>query len=54
MIIRGEVTKDKLENVYQVIRSIIDKPDCYYTKEEIEKLKTNEKNIFLRRDVNVI
>ena len=47
MVTRGKVTKEKLENVYQVVNSIIKKPECYYTKEELQELKNEKKNIFL-------
>ena len=51
MIIRGEVTEDKLENVYRTVNQLIKNPSCYYTKEEIEELKTNKENVFIERKV---
>lgn len=47
MVERGKVTKDKLEKIYSVINGIIKKPECYYTKEELEKLKKKKENVFL-------
>ena len=46
MIIRGQVTREKLQHIYKTIQNIIHDNDCYYTKEEIENLKKNKKNIF--------
>lgn len=43
MIIRGNAKKETLEHIVKVINSIIKKDDCYYTKEEIEKLKERER-----------
>lgn len=49
MIIRGTPTSSKLTHVYNTIQRLIDNQECYYTKDEIEKLKKDEKNIFLER-----
>lgn len=49
MIIRGTPTVGKLKHIYNTIQRLIDNQECYYTKEEIEKLKKDEKNIFLER-----
>ena len=43
MIIRGSAKKETLENIVRTINSIIKNEDCYYTKEEIEKLKERER-----------
>lgn len=48
MVIRGEITEKKLEHIYITINNIIKNQDCYYTKEEIYKLKQDSKNIFLK------
>lgn len=45
MVIRGEITLDKLQHIYNTIRKIIQDEDCYYTKEEIENLKKDKNNI---------
>ena len=49
MIIRGEVTKEKLELIYSTIGQVIKKEECFYSKEEVEELKKDNKNIFLGR-----
>lgn len=46
MVVRGKVTKQKLENIYNVIRNTVKNKDCYYTQEEINKLKEDSQNIF--------
>lgn len=43
MIIRGTAKKETLEHIVKVINSIIKNEDCYYTKDEIEKLKERER-----------
>ena len=48
MVIRGQITVQKLENVYNTIRNIVRDKSCYYTQEEIDKLKQDSKNIFLK------
>lgn len=48
MIIRGEVTRDKLQHIYNTIQEVIQNQQCYYTKEEIEKLKQNKTNVFIK------
>ena len=47
MIIRGTITQGKLEIIYKTIQDIIPDQDCYYTEEEIEKIKKDKNNIFL-------
>ena len=47
MVIRKEPTKAVLANLYQVIRTIFEDEEFYYTKEQIEELKKNNSNIFL-------
>jgi len=49
MIIRKTPSKEVLEQIYKTIHKIIDNQECYYTPEQIEKLKANEENIFLER-----
>jgi len=48
MVIRGEVTEEKLQHIYRTIQSIIQEQHCYYSEEEIEDLKKNKDNIFLK------
>ena len=48
MVVRGEITEKKLEIIYDTIRATINKDSCYYTKEEVEKLKEDSKNIFFK------
>lgn len=45
MVIRGEITQEKLQHIYNTIRKIIQDEDCYYTKEQIENLKKDKNNI---------
>lgn len=47
MVIRGEITKDTLEQIYKTIQSIITDPNCYYSKEEIKKMKEDKNNTFI-------
>ena len=47
MVIRGQITKEKLENIYNTIRNTIKNEKCYYTTKEIEQLKKDSKNIFI-------
>ena len=48
MIIRGQITEKKLELIYDIIRATIKNKDCYYTQEEIDKLKQDSRNIFFK------
>ena len=50
MIVRGEITKIKLEHIYNTIQNIIKDNDCYYSQEEIKELKKNKKNIFIEKE----
>lgn len=49
MVYRSTPTKETLKNIYNTIYKIINNQDCYYTPEEIEKLKKDKSNIFLER-----
>jgi len=49
MVIRGTITRGKLQHIYNTIQEVIKNQQCYYTKEEINKLKTDEKNVFIER-----
>ena len=48
MVLRGEVTKEKLTNIYDTINRIIKNKSCYYEDEEIENIKKDEKIILLK------
>lgn len=48
MVIRGQVTEKKLEQIYDIARAIIKDNSCYYTQEEIDELKKDSKNIFFK------
>lgn len=49
MVIRGTLTIEKLNYIYDTINRIVEKDFCYYSDEEIEELKENEKSIFLKK-----
>lgn len=49
MVIRGQATEEKLQHIYNTIRNIIQEQHCYYTEEEIKKLKADKKNVFIER-----
>lgn len=52
MIIKGKATIEKLHIIYSTIHKILPANQyqhCYYTEEEIKKLKTDEKNVFIER-----
>ena len=50
MIKRGKITEEKLEHIYSTIQKIIKNQQCYYTQEEIEELKKNEANVFIKKE----
>lgn len=39
--------KEDLKRLYDVCNKIFKKKECFYTKEEVEKLKKDKNNIFL-------
>lgn len=49
MIVRGNINIEKLNFLYDTINRIVEDDFCYYSDEEIEKLKENEKNIFIKK-----
>ena len=53
MVIRGEITREKLQHIYKTIQRIIHDEDCYYTKEQIEELKKDSNNIFIEGGENI-
>ena len=52
MIVRQKPTLETLEYIYKTIQKNITNQECYYTEEEIEELKLNEKNIFIKEMKN--
>lgn len=48
MVLRGKITTEKLTNIYDTINRIIKNKNCYYKDEEMEIIKKDEKNIFLK------
>ena len=48
MIIRQQPTQEVLEHIYNAIQKNISNQECYYTEEQIEKLKKDKKNIFIK------
>ena len=49
MVIRGQITEKKLEQIYDIVRACIKNKECYYTQEEVEELKKDSKNIYFER-----
>jgi hypothetical protein len=49
MVIRGNLTIEKLYYIYDTINRIVENDFCYYSDEETEKLREDEKNIFLKK-----
>lgn len=50
MVIRSEAKANTLEILFDVCNRIFTNGDCFYTNEEVEQKKTNEKNIFLKKE----
>ena len=50
MIIRQEPTPAVLANLYETIRKTIQDTDAYYTTDQLEALKENPNNIFLKQE----
>lgn len=48
MVRRSTPTAAVLTNLYNIIKSTIQDKDAYYTNEQIEKLKEDPSNIFLK------
>ena len=51
MVIRGEATANNIEHLFDVCNRIFKDDNCFYTNEELEQERTNEKNIFLTRRI---
>jgi hypothetical protein len=49
MVIRGEAKANTLEAIYDICNRLFKDKDCFYTKEELEQERTDEKNIILTR-----
>jgi hypothetical protein len=50
MVIRGEIKANALEHIYDICNRLFKDKDCFYTKEEIEQERTDEKNVFLSKE----
>jgi hypothetical protein len=50
MVIRSEAKANVLENLFDVCNRIFKNDDCFYTKEDLEQERTNEKNIFIKKE----
>lgn len=49
MVLRGQVTTEKLTNIYDTINRIVANANCFYNDEEVEEIKKDVKNIFLKK-----
>ncbi len=49
MVIRSEAKAGTLEYIYDICNRLFKDKDCFYTEEELEQERTNEKNIILIR-----
>lgn len=47
IIKRKPPTKEVLQNVYDVMNKNIKNPNCFYTSDEVKKLKRNKDNVWL-------
>ena len=48
MVLRGQVTPEKLTNIYDTINRIVNNKNCYYEDKDVKKIKENKKNILLK------
>ena len=48
MIVRRKPTQEVLEQIYNAIQKNISNQECYYTNEELKKLKQDKNNIFIK------
>lgn len=44
---RKPPTKEVLQHVYDVMNKNIKSPDCFYTSDEVKKLKKDKNNVWL-------
>lgn len=53
MIIRGKSKgidlQNNLQHIYDTVQKIIINQHCYYSQEEIERLKKDKNNIFIKK-----
>jgi hypothetical protein len=49
MVVRGNLTIEKLNYIYDTINRIVENDFCYYSDKEVKELKEDEKNIFLKK-----
>lgn len=47
IVIRNTPTKEVLQNIYDVMNRNIKNPKCFYTAEEVKKLKKDKNNVWL-------
>ena len=47
IVTRKNPTREVLQNVYDVLNKNIKNPKCFYTSEEVKKLKKDKSNIWL-------
>lgn len=47
IINRKPPTKEVLQNVYDIMNKNIKNPKCFYTTDEVKKLKKNKDNVWL-------
>ncbi len=52
LVIRSEAKANTLEALYDICNRLFNNDDCFYTQEELEQERTNEKNIFITRSKN--
>jgi hypothetical protein len=48
MIIRTTPDKETLKEIYKTIQNLIKNQECYYTSEQIKKLKKDKNNKFIK------
>lgn len=46
-IIRKTPTKEVLQNIYDVMNKNIKNPKCFYTSDQVKKLKKDKSNVWL-------
>ena len=48
MVIRQQPTQEVLEQIYNAIQKNITNQECFYTDDEIKKLKQDKRNNFIK------
>ena len=52
MVVRGEINGDKLANIYDTCNRLFKgKRECFYTSEELERKKQDEKTKKIRKEI---